>query len=314
MGTSRWSADDWKGYSATTSTKSTSAIFTAASITSDLDPTNVNVRESRDSDVNPNSTAISVACDVTGSMDYIADYFIKEGLGILFGEILDRKPVTDPHLMVNAVGDFNYDRSPFQVSQFEADLTIAKWLEKVHIEHGGGGNNSESYHGPLYFASRHTSIDCFEKRGKKGYLFTIGDEEVPPALTRKQIEKFFGDKVQADLTYEQLLEEAERTYNVYHIIVAEGSHCRYSSSLTKVQEGWRKVLGQRAITLTDYKALSEVIVSLIQVNEGEDVDAVADSWSGTTAVAVRNATADLAKRDNRKVVNGSGAVAGVVKF
>ena len=32
-----------------------------------------------------------------------------------------------------------------------------------------------------------TSIDCFEKRGKKGYLFTIGDEQLPPTLTKAQI-------------------------------------------------------------------------------------------------------------------------------
>ena len=40
----------------------------------------------------------------------------------------------------------------------------------------------------VYFAAMHTKIDSFIKRGKKGYLFTIGDEPVPGDLTKEQIE------------------------------------------------------------------------------------------------------------------------------
>ena len=28
----------------------------------------------------------------------------------------------------------------------------------------------------MYFMARHTSLDCHEKRGQRGYLFIIGDE------------------------------------------------------------------------------------------------------------------------------------------
>jgi hypothetical protein len=305
MGASRWSPSDWSSYSSTTSAKPAAAIFRSKSLDGDLDPKDVLVRESRDSDVNPESNAIIVGVDVTGSMGMIAEYFIKTGLGILFEEILTRKPVTDPHLMVMAIGDVHSDDSPLQVSQFEADIKITEWLEKVHVEHGGGANNSESYHLPLYFAANHTSIDCFEKRGKKGYLFTIGDEFTPPALTKEQITRVTGDTPQTSLTYEELYEAASKTYEVYHIIIAEGSCAR--SRLDGVTSDWTAIIGQHAIVLSDYKKLSELIVSIIEINEGADKAVVAGSWSGDTSLVVRDATKGLSAKSTSTDV-------GVVKF
>ena len=308
MGTSRWSSSDWDGYATKTASKPTAAIFTSSAMKDDLNPKGIVVRESRDSVANPNSTALIVAVDVSGSMGIIAEYLVRTGLGILFQEVLDRKPISDPHLMVMAVGDAIYDRAPLQVSQFEADITITQWLEKIFVEGGGGGNNSESYHLPLYFAANHTSIDCFEKRGKKGYLFTIGDEYTPPALTRDQIKEITGDTSQTDLTYQELLDAASRMYDVYHIIIAEGNCAR--SQLDRVTKSWRDVLGQRAIVLSDYKKLSEVIVSLIQLNEGEDHATVVSSWSGDTSLVVGSATKDVASTYRGSVT----PVAGVVDF
>lgn len=288
MGTSRWDTSDWAGYSATTATKSTAEIFTSRSMDKDLDPMNVN-RESRDSDENPESTAVIVGCDVTGSMGMIADTLIREGLGVLFEEIYDRKPVSDPHIMVMGIGDVNYDNAPLQVSQFEADLVIAEQLEKIYIEHGGGGNSFESYDMPMYFAAKHTSIDCFEKRGKKGYLFTIGDEGPPPYTSANAVREVCGDDgLQENIPFGQVVADAMKMYNVYHIIVAEGSHCRYSG-VDKVREKWMEYLGQNAIVLTDYTKLSEVIVSVMEVNEGRDADEVVGSWDGDTAMVVRSA-------------------------
>jgi hypothetical protein len=279
--------------------------FKSTSLTDELNPKGVLVRESRDSHVNPESNAIIVGVDVTGSMGMIAEYFIKTGLGILFEEILTRKPVTDPHLMVMAIGDVHSDRSPLQVSQFEADIKITEWLEKVHVEHGGGANNSESYHLPLYFAANHTSIDCFEKRGKKGYLFTIGDEFTPPALTKEQITRFIGDTPQTNFTYNELFEAASKTYNVYHIIIAEGACAR--RQLDDVTREWTALIGQHAIVLSDYKKLSELIVSIIEINEGADKAVVVGSWSGDTSLVVQDATKGLSAKSASPDV-------GVVKF
>lgn len=287
MGSSRWSADDWSSYASTTRTKTTDKIFASSGMKDSLNPYSVTIRESRDSDMNPQSNAIIVGLDVTGSMGMIADALAREGLGTLVEEILARKPVSDPHFMMMGVGDAYYDTSPLQVTQFEADITIAKQLEELYLEHGGGGNSFESYNLPWYFAALHTSIDCFEKRGKKGYLFTVGDEEAPQDLLASQIKKITGDTPQSDYTSEQLLNMVSRMYHVFHVVVEEGSHAR--SHLPQVMNSWTKLLGQRVLRLSDYKKLAEVVVSAIQVNEGNDIATVTKSWSSSTALVVNRA-------------------------
>jgi hypothetical protein len=299
MGAARWSSDSWSSYSSTTSTKPASAIFTKHSLHEDLDPTKFTVRESRDSDLNPLSTAIMVGVDVTGSMGRLSDYFVKTGLGILFEEILDRKPVTDPHLMVLAIGDVVYDSAPIQASQFEADITIAQHLEKIYVEQGGGGNSFESYDMPYYIAANKTSIDCFEKRGKKGYLFTIGDEPPPEKTTKEHITKFTGDTPQGDIYFKDLIEQTQKMYNCYHIIVAErGTYAgNIGFALDRVKTKWVDLLGQNVIVLTDSTKLSEVIVSIMEINEGADIDTVTSSWSGDTSLVVRSAVSGLSKSE-----------------
>lgn len=293
MGSGRFSHDDWKSYATSSSydTKSTSEIFNSSSLDKDLDPKGV-VRESRDSADNPNSTAIILGLDVTGSMGMIADNMARKGVPTLCTEIYDRKPVTDPHILCAGIGDAEAgDSAPFQVTQFEADIRISKQLEKLYLEHGGGGNHFEGYAQAWYFAAMHTKIDCFEKRGKKGYLFTIGDEEPTPQLRAGDLVRVFGDGPQSDLSISDVLTMVSRQWEVFHIIVKQGNHCR--SYFDRVKEKWTEVLGQRAIVLTDYEKLAETITSVIQVNEGADKDKVVGSWDKSTALVVSSAVKNL---------------------
>src|SRR2546425_9211359 len=117
MGSGTFDAGAYCAYSAATRGKSTDEIYAARDINKNLDPKGVKLRESRDSADNPNSTPIIVALDVTGSMGILADVIAREGLGTLFKEILDRKPITDPHLMFMAVGHANFDSAPLPASQ-----------------------------------------------------------------------------------------------------------------------------------------------------------------------------------------------------
>ncbi len=293
MGSSSWSANDWNNYSTNTQTKSRQTIFSQSSCHKDMNPYGVLTRESRDSNVNPQSNAIIVALDVTASMGHIPEKMVKENLGVMVSEILDRKPVSDPQVMFMAVGDAYCDYAPLQVGQFESDITMTDWLEKIYLEMGGGGNEGESYVLPWYFAGIHTAIDCFEKRKKKGYLFTIGDENFHPILTKEQINEFCGDDVERDMTAKELLTLAERTYDVYHLMVTESMSCN-----TDVQKSWKSLLGERAIVVKDNTCISEVIVSILQVNSGVDVDSVVNSWSGNTSLVVADAIKNLSKTNN----------------
>ncbi len=286
MGSGSFDARAYRAFSATTAGKATDDIYAARSINKNLDPKGVKLRESRDSADNHNSTPIIVAIDVTGSMGIIADVLAREGLGTLFTEILDRKPITDPHLMFMAVGDANHDSAPLQVSQFEADNRIVEQLTQIYLEHGGGGNDFESYNLPWFFAATHTEHDSLIKRGKRGYLFTVGDEEAPRPLTTAQIKEIIGDDLEREMSAGEMLAEAQRKYDVFHIIITEGSYAKNHPD--RVFDSWKAVLGQHVIRLADHKKLAETIVSTIEVVEGRDAKAATAKFGSAVHDAVKH--------------------------
>jgi hypothetical protein len=286
MGSGTFDPGAYRAFTTSTAHKSTDEIYSSQTINKNLDPKGVKLRESRDSADNPNSTPIIVAIDVTGSMGIIADVIAREGLGVLFKEILDRKPISDPHLMFMAVGDAYCDSAPLQVSQFEADNRIVEQLTQIYLEKGGGGNDSESYNFSWYFAAHHTEHDSIIKRGKRGYLFTIGDEQSPAPLSKEQIKNFIGDDVERELSSEEMLAEVQRKYDVFHIIIKEGDYAR--SNLSGVVNSWQKLLGQHVIQLADHKKLAETIVSTIEVVEGRNAADVAARFGSAVHDAVKH--------------------------
>ncbi|AQT06277.1 hypothetical protein [Acetobacter persici] len=307
MGNGRFSSSDWDGFSTSSTVgRSTREIFTASKLHDGLNPALARnlTREARDSASNPNSTPLIVGLDVTGSMHRIPDYMVRDGLPVLFKNIYDRRPVPDPQIMFAGIGDVVYDRAPLQVSQFEADISIAEQLKDLYLEGGGGGNTSESYPLVWYFAGMHTSTDSFEKRKKKGYLFTIGDEMAPESVTAAEIEKVMGVRPQQDFLTTDLLDLASRAWNVFHITIEEGFNYRHMKD--RVRSNWTGLLGERALFLSDYTKLSELIVSTIQISEGESAETVADSWSGDTALVIRESTRGLSK--------SNGSSKGVTRF
>ncbi|HSU17715.1 hypothetical protein [Longimicrobium sp.] len=295
MGSSRFTADEWNAFAARSfAGRTKNQVLNTTGMVAANDPAKMKngVRESRDSAVNPRSTPIIIAGDVTGSMDELAYLLLKESLPAIALEIYGRQPVSDPHILVAAIGDVEcHDRAPLQVTQFEAGATeLGTQTQALYVERGGGGNRSESYHLPWYFAAMHTSTDAFEKRGEKGVLFTYGDEGVPPALTRAQIRTVFGTDAERDYTTAELLAMARRSWDVYHLVIMQGSHAR---TYPQVLDEWRALLGQNAIPVDDYTKLGEIIVSILQVRQGHDKDAVAASWSGDTSLVVRSALRGL---------------------
>jgi hypothetical protein len=286
MGGGSWASTGHSYYSASSklskSARSVKEVFRESRINQALDPKGVLLRESCDSQDNPSSNAIILALDVTGSMGAIAHDIASNGLGKLIEGIFDRKPVVDPHIMFMAVGDAYYDSAPLQVSQFECDHRIVEQLQQIFVEQGGGGNSFESYDLPWYFAGTRTSIDCFEKRQQKGYIFTMGDESVPDGHTAAQRERIFGNKDQRDfVTAKESLELAEAKYNVFHLIIEEGSRM-HSYEKTEITSAWKQLLGKRAIFVNNYKYLSEIILSVMDVQEGANPEDVIASWQDSS--------------------------------
>lgn len=240
-------------------TKSTNEIFTERSINNAMDPHGLTIRESRDSDEHPNSVAIIVALDLTGSMGSIPSYLVKDGLPKMVSKII-QNGVPDPQILFTGVGDHECDKYPLQVGQFESsDELLDHWLTKIHLEGGGGANAGESYLLAWYLAAFHTSIDCFEKRNEKGFLFTIGDEPTLTSLPTHSLKTLLGEGQYSDMTHKTLLEKASEKYHVYHIHIKETR----AGSFVQTIDGWKELLGQNLLVANHHSEVSDIISDVI---------------------------------------------------
>lgn len=266
-------------------------VFKSHSLNQALDPMGLKVRESCDSTEHPESNPIMIGLDVTGSMGVVAQMIAQQGLPVLMEKIYEVQPVPHPQVLFMGIDDIECT-GHIQVSQFESDIRIAKQLEQLWIEGKGGGNSYESYSMAWLIGAHHTKIDSFEKRKKKGYLFTIGDELPTPNLHREDVNRVLGYSPQYSLTGKALLEAARKQWRVFHITCMEGSWAR--SHKSEVRQGWNNVLGKdRAIFLDDYTKVAETILAAIQISEGKDKEKLLSFLDPATAAIVESATKDV---------------------
>lgn len=239
--------------------KSASEIFTQNAkrmAHESMNPNGISFRESRDSAVHPNSVPIILGLDVTGSMGHIPHELIKDGLPKLMGGII-QGGVPDPALLFLGIGDHECDGYPLQVGQFESgDEELDMWLTRTYIESGGGGNAGESYLLAWYFAAFHTRTDAFEKRNQKGLLFTVGDEPCLKTLPASAIREIMGTG-QHTFTHTELLKEAQKKYEVFHISVL------HSDQAVRADKGWKDLLGQNCLSIEDYRDVPNVIKEIV---------------------------------------------------
>ena len=228
-----------------------------------LDPHGVTMRESRDSDEHPESVAIAVLFDVTGSMG-TTPRTLQSKLPQLLGLLMRKGYVRHPQILFGAIGDATCDRAPLQVGQFESDNRLDEDLGRILLEGGGGGQQTESYELAMYFMARHTAIDCFDKRGKRGYLFIIGDEMAYGRVKAKEVEKVLGYRPTEPPKLRELVAEVRRRYDTY-FIVPEGASYAGDETILRF---WRDLLGQNVIQLDDLAATCETIA--LAVGLGED--------------------------------------------
>lgn len=240
-------------------TKSRDEVFAQTKlrqIHASMNPHGVKMREACDSAEHPNVTPIQLYLDETGSMREIPHEMIKDGLPTLVGSLL-QNGVSDVAVLFCGIGDHECDHAPLQIGQFESgDKEMDMWLERVYLEGNGGGNSGESYLLAWYFAGYHTRTDSFEKRGKKGFVFTIGDEPTLMNLPASAVKEIMGNTsaLQATATAKQLLEKAQEANHVYHIHINHGRPCVSS---------WRDLLGQHLIEVDDHRRVSETISNIV---------------------------------------------------
>ena len=294
MGSGRWSADVYETAERLRGGKSAFGYSDSGARTTHplLDPFDVGKRESRDSDEHPGSLAIAVLFDVTGSMGSVPRALQKR-LPRLLGLLKEGGYAADPQLLFGAIGDATCDRAPLQAGQFESDNRMDGDLERILLEGGGGGQKTESYELAMYFMARHTVTDCFEKRGRRGYLFIIGDEMPYAAVKPREVSAWIGDDLPQAVPLRNLVAQLTRRWDTYYILPGGASY----AGDRQVLRTWRELLGQNVIELADLDAVCETIA--LTVGLGEEAINLAEGLADLDDVgseagpAVRRALAGL---------------------
>lgn len=220
-----------------------------------MNPKGVKLRESRDSDVHPNSIPIIMALDVTGSMGHIPVDLIRTGLPHIMNSII-AAGLPDPQILFLAIGDHKTDRAPLQVSQFESgDADLDTWLTRVWLESRGGGNRGESYSLVHWFANHCVQTDHWDKRHQKGFIFTIGDERFHETVNASSLQYIMGNPELTDIDSKKEIQNAAHKWNVFHLLPGAQS----DDSSTQ----WKDVLDERAIFLSSHKEIPETIKQIV---------------------------------------------------
>ncbi len=230
-------------------------------IHAEMDPKGVSKRECRDSVAHPNTVPVCFFLDLTGSMGEVPRQMIKDGLPTLMSTLI-QNGIPDASLMFAGVGDHECDKFPLQVAQFESgDEELDMWLTRTYLEGGGGGNRGESYLLAWYFAAFHTSTDALEQRGKKGFLFTVGDEPNLSSLPVSAVKQIMGDTAVGQTTYsaEELLAKAQEKFHVYHIHVDHGGR--------SLDSNWVQVLGDNVKVTKEPTKVAKLISDIILSHE-----------------------------------------------
>lgn len=287
MGSSTFDREEFRLYSRSmgktynpTTNRVEGQVYRSMMLNEQLNPKNV-IRECCNSEEHPNTIPVILALDVTGSMGDACQE-TAEALGVIMEQLY--KKFKDIEIMVMGIGDLAYDKAPIQISQFESDVRIAEWLDKIYMEHGGGGNSYESYTAAWYMGLRHTKLDAYDKQGRKGIIITMGDEPLNPYLPKSELSNVTGDSLQGDIETKDLFKDASEKFDIYHIAVdsPQDSYCYY---VKRIKESFGKLLGQRFMVSTIGK-LGDTICDCIanSVDNGNSSSFVLNEDNKTTSV------------------------------
>ena len=243
--------------------------YKATRIDDSLDPKKFSIRECCNSDEHPNTIPVILALDVTGSMGEACSE-VASALGVIIKNLYEK--FADIEFCVMGIGDLAYDDAPIQMSQFESDIRIAESLDKIYMEHGGGGNNYESYTAAWYMGLKHAKLDCFEKQGRKGIIITMGDEPLNPYLPYRHLNDATNGTEQKDVETKELYSQVCEKYDVFHIAV-DSPRDSYRWHKNEIENTFGQLLGTHFKTST--------VNNLAQTIE----ECISESVNNTTSVS-----------------------------
>ncbi len=260
MGYGSYSAKAHRALTKKRAAKSLGEVFQRNDCDPAMNPRGVRARESRDSEAHPESLGIVFALDVSGSMEAIPKELATETLPTFMEHAMAVVP--SPQILPMAFGNAYADHSPLQVGQFESSAElIDRWLSAIHVESGGGGLG-ESYGLAMYFCAHHTSMDCFEKRKKRGYFFMTGDEVPFTHVVREQVAGLIGTDPERDIPVREVVLQLQKTFHVFFLIPSAER-----AAIEMCGVVWELLLRERCVVLQSTADAAIVCALLIGIEE-----------------------------------------------
>jgi hypothetical protein len=253
--------------------------FESKRLDESLNPKKFTIRECANNEEHPNTIPVILALDVTGSLGEACSE-TAAALGVIITNLY--KKFKDIEFCVMGIGDLAYDDAPIQMSQFESDVRIAEALDKIFMEHGGGGNAFESYTAAWYMGLHHTKLDCFDKQGRKGIIITMGDEPLNPYLPKYGLSDALGINVQGDIDTKELYDEASKKFDIFHIAVDSPRDC-YRRYKGEIENSFGQVLGNR-LRVATLNQLADVVEECITESVGSTPEVIVEEAPAANTV------------------------------
>lgn len=256
MGYGSYSYEAHQAITSSRAGQSAAAVFKGTVVDPKMDPKGVKYRESRDSKDNPDSLGIVFALDISGSMSSIpVDIATKQLPG--FMKLLTDAKVASPQVLFACLTDVTGDGRPLQVGQFETTAELMdQWLTRCSLKGGG----DELYELAFHFFARHTAMDCWEKRQRKGYLFMTGDEPSNTTLTGALVKRWIGTD-QQDMPLAAVIADVRRTFHPFFIAPDRKRGAGVSAF-------WTPYLSESFIVLDDPADTCAAAAGLVALGEG----------------------------------------------
>lgn len=205
---------------------------------------------------------IVVALDNTGSMGDSV-FVVWDKMPLFYGQLMLQKYVEEPDISFAAIGDFRKnDQAPLQVCNFAKGDGLDDNIESLWIEHGGGGNERESYDLAYYYYLTR----CTLQSPQRSFFFSIGDEAPYPRMEKEDILSVLKEEKTEPPTFPSLAESLSSKFDeVFHILIPYGGH----QFRDKITQSWKGALpSERVLMLSDPKGVIDLILGAIALTNG----------------------------------------------
>jgi hypothetical protein len=256
MGGDYYDRDYYSSSNTNTTTESTNQLQNNQDLNPNLDPRLYSQNTLKSKGRSP----IVFALDVTGSMgEWVKTIYDK--LPMFYGQMIQNEYTFDPTLSFCAIGDAECSKVPLQISEFSSGLDIDSNINKIFLEGGGGGNLRESYELAAYFYLN----NCELVNHEFPFLFITGDEAFFNEITKVNVEKILGQKLEKNLNSREIFKLLKKKFNVFHL--------RKTFDDPEKEKGmykqWADTIGQeRVLSVNSPKASIDVILGCLAITTG----------------------------------------------